>query len=120
MEVFGVAQGWHVVGTVGAEADQSQIPVTQCSDFQITKPTLLLMGGEGEGLSQKLLSLCQTLLTIPAGRDLFPGIESLNVSVATGILLHSLLFSRSPILSNAAKHPQHLTALFCQNCSINK
>ncbi|XP_018544909.1 LOW QUALITY PROTEIN: rRNA methyltransferase 1, mitochondrial [Lates calcarifer] len=108
MEVFGVygyenledmlkvkvAQGWHVVGTVGAEADQSQIPVTQCSDFQITKPTLLLMGGEGEGLSQKLLSLCQTLLTIPAGRDLFPGIESLNVSVATGILLHSLLFSR--------------------------
>lgn len=90
-----VAQGWHVVGTVGAEAHECQIPVTQCSDFQITKPTLLLMGGEGEGLSQKLLSLCQTLLTIPAGRKLFPGIESLNVSVATGILLHSLLSSRS-------------------------
>lgn len=89
-----VAQGWQVVGTVGAEAEESQLPVTQCSDFQMTKPTLLLMGGEGEGLSQKLLALCQTLLTIPAGRELFPGIESLNVSVATGILLHSLLFSR--------------------------
>lgn len=89
-----MAQGWQVVGTVGAEVKQSNIPVTQCSDFQMTKPTLLLMGGEGEGLSQELLSLCQTLLTIPAGRELFPGIESLNVSVATGILLHSLLFSR--------------------------
>ncbi|XP_029311399.1 rRNA methyltransferase 1, mitochondrial [Cottoperca gobio] len=89
-----VAQGWQVVGTVGAEAEESQIPVTQCADFQITKPTLLLMGGEGEGLSQQLLSLCQTLLTIPAGRKMFPGIESLNVSVASGILLYSLLSSR--------------------------
>ncbi|KAM7370425.1 hypothetical protein PAMP_009977 [Pampus punctatissimus] len=89
-----VAQGWQAVGTVGAEAQECQIPVTQCSDFQMTRPTLLLIGGEGEGLSQKLLSLCQTLLTIPAGRELFPGIESLNVSVATGILLHSLLSSR--------------------------
>ena len=89
-----VAQGWQVVGTVGAEAGESHIPVIQCSDFQMTKPTLLLMGGEADGLSRELLSLCHTLLTIPAGRELFPGIESLNVSVATGILLHSLLFSR--------------------------
>ncbi|XP_039992235.1 rRNA methyltransferase 1, mitochondrial [Xiphias gladius] len=91
-----VARGWQVVGTVGAGPDDSRIPVTRCSDFQLTKPTLLLMGGEGGGLSRGLLSLCQTLLTIPAGRDLFPGIESLNVSVATGILLHSLLLSRRP------------------------
>lgn len=90
-----LTQGWQVVGTVGADIKEPQVPVTKCSDFQMTKPTLLLMGGEGEGLSQQLLSLCQTLLTIPAGRDLYPGIESLNVSVATGILLHSLLHTRS-------------------------
>ncbi|XP_029932937.1 rRNA methyltransferase 1, mitochondrial [Myripristis murdjan] len=91
-----VAQGWHVVGTVGAEADELQIPVTRCSDFRITKPTLLLMGGEGDGLSQESLSHCHTFVTILAGRDLLPGIESLNVSVATGILLHSLLSTRAP------------------------
>ncbi|KAF0025814.1 rRNA methyltransferase 1, mitochondrial [Scophthalmus maximus] len=89
-----VAQGWQVVGTVAAGAGESQIPVVRCTDFQMTKPTLLLMGGEMEGLSRELLTLCQTLLTIPAGRDLSDGIESLNVSVATGILLHSLLSSR--------------------------
>ena len=89
------AQGWEVVGTVGAEAAASQVPVSRCSDFRMTRPTLLLMGGEGDGLSRELLSLCRTLLTIPAGRDLFPGIESLNVSVAAGVLLHSLLLSRS-------------------------
>nr|XP_020505490.1 rRNA methyltransferase 1, mitochondrial [Labrus bergylta] len=87
-------QGWEVVGTVGADAGESEVPVTKCSDFKMTKPTLLLMGGEGEGLSKDLLSLCHTLLTIPPGRDLFPGVESLNVSVAAGILLHSLMFSR--------------------------
>nr|XP_033963529.1 rRNA methyltransferase 1, mitochondrial [Pseudochaenichthys georgianus] len=91
-----MAQGWQVVGTVGAEGEESQVPITLCSDFKVTKPTVLLMGGEGEGLSQQLLSLCQTLLTIPAGRELFPGIESLNVSVASGILLYSLLSSRRP------------------------
>lgn len=86
------AQGWDVVGTVGAESGESQ--VTRCSDFIVTKPTLLLIGGEGGGLSLELKNHCQTLLTIPAGRQLLTGIESLNVSVATGILLHSLLFSR--------------------------
>ncbi|CAL9699514.1 unnamed protein product [Knipowitschia caucasica] len=84
--------GWDVVGTIGAESRESH--VTQCSDFTMSKPTLLLIGGEGGGLSEKLLTHCSTLLTIPAGRVLFPGIESLNVSVAAGILLHSLLFSR--------------------------
>ncbi|KAL0994182.1 hypothetical protein UPYG_G00118840 [Umbra pygmaea] len=89
-----VAQGWQVIGTVGAEAGNTNVPIMQCSNFRMTKPTLLLMGGEGEGLSQELRLLCETLLTIPARRNLHPGVESLNVSVATGILLHSLLSSR--------------------------
>ncbi|XP_037133818.1 rRNA methyltransferase 1, mitochondrial [Syngnathus acus] len=87
------AQGWRVVGTVAGEAPESGVAVMPCSDFRMTAPTLLLIGGEGDGLSRKLLALCQTLVTIPAGRQLLPGIESLNVSVATGILLHSLLAS---------------------------
>ncbi|KAJ3607991.1 hypothetical protein NHX12_025042 [Muraenolepis orangiensis] len=92
-----VSQGWHVVGTVGAQTEEGcSTVVTRCSDFQMTKPTLLLMGGEGEGVSKELFSLCQTFLTIPPFRQLIPGIESLNVSVATGILLHSLLSHRTP------------------------
>lgn len=94
MLLWKAAQGWHVVGTVGADVEEPLIPVTLCSNFQMSKPTLLLLGGEGTGLSRGLLSLCQTLLSIPAGRELYPGIDSLNVSVATGILLHSLLSSR--------------------------
>ncbi|XP_032429233.1 rRNA methyltransferase 1, mitochondrial [Xiphophorus hellerii] len=99
-----VKQGWQVVGTVGADPEESRIPVASCSDFQVTRPTMLLMGSEGEGLSGKLLSVCQTLLTIPAGRDLAPGIESLNVSVAAGIMLHSLL-TKSRCLSQKESRP---------------
>lgn len=89
------ARGWQVVGTMGAETQESHIPVVSCSEFCLSGPTVLLMGSEGDGLSQRLLSLCQTLLTVSPGRDLFPGIESLNVSVAAGILLHSLLHKRN-------------------------
>ncbi|XP_029954238.1 rRNA methyltransferase 1, mitochondrial [Salarias fasciatus] len=108
LEVFGVygyqdlgellrskaARGWQVVGTVGPDGERTGIPVRRCRDFRMTKPTLLLLGGEGAGLSPELLASCHTLLTVPAGRDLIPGVDSLNVSVATGILLHSLLESR--------------------------
>ncbi|XP_009991312.1 PREDICTED: rRNA methyltransferase 1, mitochondrial, partial [Tauraco erythrolophus] len=47
-------------------------------------------GNEGDGLSLETQLLCHRMLAIPPGRALHPGIESLNVSVATGILLHSI------------------------------
>lgn len=106
MEVFGYSnlkdmikvkaeQGWQVVGTVGLEEGNPESPVMPCSDFKMSRPTLLLMGGEGDGLSPELRQLCDVLLTIPPRRHLHPGVESLNVSVATGILLHSLLSTRT-------------------------
>ncbi|XP_062342047.1 rRNA methyltransferase 1, mitochondrial isoform X3 [Osmerus eperlanus] len=89
-----VSQGWQVVGTVGAEGRGFPAPVLCCSEFHMTRPTLLLMGGEGGGLSPELCLQCEVLLTVPPLRALAPGVESLNVSVATGILLYSLLSSR--------------------------
>ncbi|XP_018586533.2 rRNA methyltransferase 1, mitochondrial [Scleropages formosus] len=89
-----VREGWQVVGTVGTEDKGVTVPVLSCTQFQLTSPTLLLMGGEGTGLSAELLELCHSTVTIPAGRELHPAVESLNVSVAAGILLHSLLSSR--------------------------
>lgn len=106
MDVFGYSnlknmiqvkmkEGWQVVGTVGLEEGNSQSNNIPCSDFKMSKPTLLLMGGEGGGLSPELRQLCDVLITIPPRRHIHPGVESLNVSVATGILLHSLLSTRS-------------------------
>ncbi|XP_067113522.1 rRNA methyltransferase 1, mitochondrial isoform X2 [Osmerus mordax] len=80
-----VSHGWQVVGTVGAEGRGFPAPVLCCSEFHMTRPTLLLM---------ELCLQCEVLLTVPPLRALAPGVESLNVSVATGILLYSLLSSR--------------------------
>jgi tRNA G18 (ribose-2'-O)-methylase SpoU len=48
------------------------------------EPCLLLFGAEGAGLSTEAGDLADGDLTIPLARD----IESLNVAVAAGILLH--------------------------------
>ncbi|KAL6059073.1 hypothetical protein STEG23_024066, partial [Scotinomys teguina] len=83
-----VQQGWLVVGTVGCPGPEisqsSKVPVTSCLEFVWDQPTLLVLGNEGSGLSQEVLACCQLLLTILPRRHLPPGLESLNVSVATG------------------------------------
>uniref|UniRef100_A0A671PD76 rRNA methyltransferase 1, mitochondrial n=1 Tax=Sinocyclocheilus anshuiensis TaxID=1608454 RepID=A0A671PD76_9TELE len=87
MEVFGYGnlkdmikvkaeEGWQVVGTVGLEECSPEFTVMPCSDFKMSRPTLLLMGGEGDGLSPELRQI-----------NLHPGVESLTVSVATGMFI---------------------------------
>ncbi|XP_053423958.1 rRNA methyltransferase 1, mitochondrial [Nycticebus coucang] len=87
-------QGWLVAGTVGCPrlevSQSSKVPITSCLDFRWDRPTILVLGNEGSGLSQEVQASCQLLLTILPGRQLPVGLESLNVSVAAGILLHSI------------------------------
>ena len=52
-------------------------------DYQFPNRTLIVMGSESEGISPQLLKLMDETLMIP-GTGL---VESLNVSVATGIFL---------------------------------
>lgn len=55
------------------------------------RPTVLVLGSEGEGLHQKIAERCDNLLRIP-----MPGrIESLNVSAAAAIMLFRVLAARS-------------------------
>ncbi len=51
-----------------------------------TKPLVLLMGSEREGLSQEQQAVCDTMVHIPmVGRS-----DSLNLAVATGIVLYEI------------------------------
>uniref|UniRef100_A0A8C2U7J0 rRNA methyltransferase 1, mitochondrial n=1 Tax=Coturnix japonica TaxID=93934 RepID=A0A8C2U7J0_COTJA len=84
------AEGWEVVGTVSQSETVENVPVISCLEFRWNKPIILVIGSEGDGLSLETQLLCHQMLLIPSGRTLHPGIESLNVSVATGILLHSI------------------------------
>ncbi len=70
-------QGVHVVGI---EQDARALDYRR---FREDAPTLYMVGNEVRGLSHALRNLCDTLLEIPMhGKK-----ESLNVSVAAGIVL---------------------------------
>ncbi|XP_054703889.1 rRNA methyltransferase 1, mitochondrial [Grus americana] len=84
------AEGWEVVGTVTKPEGVENVPVISCLEFRWSKPVIIVIGNEGDGLSLETQLLCHRMLAIPPGRALHPGIESLNVSVATGIFLHSI------------------------------
>ncbi|KAF1994978.1 alpha/beta knot, partial [Amniculicola lignicola CBS 123094] len=58
-------------------------------------PTILMLGSEGEGLRQSLLSAAHFKVGIRAGRDTnIMGVDSLNVSAAASILCYE--FSKRP------------------------
>lgn len=70
-----------------------------CTDFpSFPPPPQLSAGNEGYGLHSGVEKACTALLTISPQRQLPQGFDSLNVAVATGIILHSL--------QNRKSHPQ--------------
>ncbi|MCA9890348.1 MAG: RNA methyltransferase [Anaerolineae bacterium] len=68
---------------VGASAD-----ATHCyRDMDYPLPLILMMGSEGHGLSQAQRNLCDGLVAIPMhGQN-----DSLNLAVATGVLLYEVV-----------------------------
>jgi 23S rRNA (guanosine2251-2'-O)-methyltransferase len=50
---------------------------------EFTKPTAIVLGGEGKGLHEQVAKHCDSLVRIPMAG----GVASLNVSVAAGVML---------------------------------
>lgn len=73
------AQVW----VVGADAEAPQ-SLYRC---KLAPPVALVLGGEGRGVRRLTRDLCDELVFIPMAGS----VESLNVSVATGIVLFELL-----------------------------
>ncbi|KAG2931592.1 hypothetical protein PC110_g13834 [Phytophthora cactorum] len=79
--------GWRVVG---ASSGPNSITSTKLSaDGQ---PTILVMGNEHRGLRKGIRQCCQDIVIIPGqATDEDTRVDSLNVSVASAILLYELL-----------------------------
>jgi len=73
-----------VIGT-GAKAEMLY------TDWDWTRPSALVMGSEGSGLHRLVREKCDALVKIPV----YGHIESLNVSVAAGIILYEALRQRT-------------------------
>jgi|SRR5699024_1512266 len=78
------AEGFWAVGLAG-EAERS----LHATD--LTGPLIVVLGGEARGLRERTRTTCDLLAAIPMHNDM----ESLNVSVATGVVLFEALRQRS-------------------------
>ena len=65
--------------------------VLQSKRFKLTGSIALVMGAEGAGLRRLTKELCDFLVRLPMTGT----VESLNVSVATGVCLYEALRQRS-------------------------
>jgi len=75
------------VWVVGTAADAPM----NYSDWDWTRPSAIVLGGEGAGLHRLVRENCDALVKIPVRGK----IKSLNVSVAAGIILYEALRQRS-------------------------
>ena len=76
-------RGYWVAGAAGEGT-------TSAWDMDWARPLALVMGSEGKGLRPRVAQMCDYLISIP-----MPGsAESLNVSVAAGILLFAAIRAR--------------------------
>lgn len=75
--------GWTIIGTA--------VPATDAYDaVDYSRPTIIVIGSEGEGLHQRVLDQCHHVVEIPMqGR-----IGSLNASVAAGVVLFEVVRQR--------------------------
>jgi len=72
--------GWEIV------AIEQDATAAHYRKFKLKKPTLFIFGNEVSGIKKSLLKKCDRILEIPMrGKK-----ESLNVSVAAGIILFSI------------------------------
>lgn len=72
---------------VVAASEKADINYTQ-ADY--TTPVAIVMGSEDVGISPEVLKLCDTFVSIPQ----FGHIQSLNVSVAAGVMMYEVVRQR--------------------------
>ena len=83
-DIFGTIESLKKSGykIFAAEVTQSSTPLMEAS---VPRKWVLLMGHEGKGLSQKILNLCDEVVTI----EMQEGIKSFNVAVAASIIMYT-------------------------------
>ena len=74
-------QGWRIVGV------EQDVRSVDYRSFEMKGPTLVIMGNEVRGMSKGLRDRCDALVEIP----MHGAKESLNVSVAAGIILFRIV-----------------------------
>ncbi|KAI5859735.1 Alpha/beta knot methyltransferase [Durotheca rogersii] len=104
------AAGWVTYAAVSPESARSRgnshftLDRIESYDPLATQPTLLVLGSEGEGLTRSVRRCTDFQVSIPNHSQAPSLIDSLNVSVAAGILCSGFL--RKQYLGQSTKEPE--------------
>ena len=82
---------WSIIGTCSPMEEENlykTVEVKDLEELKIEKPTMILFGNEGEGLSEEIAQFCDSMMSIRPWGELPEGIDSLNVSVSAALVLH--------------------------------
>ncbi len=80
-----IEMGWQVIGS---EAPTTKSPK---EEPKLDRPTILVLGSEGAGIPDEVRACCTSgFVSLAPGRKLHPDVDSLNVSVATALLIQKL------------------------------
>lgn len=82
--------GVFVVGTT-LDTPEGKVVPTNLLNITLEGPIAIVLGSEGDGIRRLTAEVCDALVTIP----MFGTVESLNVSVASGICLYEVRRQRS-------------------------
>jgi 23S rRNA (guanosine2251-2'-O)-methyltransferase len=82
--------GVTVVGTT-LESPEGKAPPSSLLSTKLDGPIAIVLGSEGEGIRRLTAETCDALMTIP----MYGSVESLNVSVASGMCLYEVRRQRS-------------------------
>ena len=83
------SHGYHVIGTSAhGSVDYRAVPAYE-------RPVILLMGSEREGLSPEQAAACHRLVRLP----MHGHVTSLNLAVATGVMLYAMHAALDPSVS---------------------
>jgi len=90
---------WRVLGTTGVSPsggiDKYKGRTRSINEIETNGKCILVLGNEGKGLSPNVKEICDYLITVPAAAGVTKELDSLNVSVATGIVLYQLMLKKT-------------------------
>ena len=75
------------ISIIGAEADSP----SSLWDVDLHKPLAVVLGSEGEGMRRTVRDMCDVVVTLPMKGT----VNSLNVSVAAGVIAYEVMRQRS-------------------------
>lgn len=88
------ANGWKLISAVSPTHTRDkakQVSAETINEMLETEPVLLVVGSEGLGIRTNIIDKSDNLVSVSNGRELNECVDSLNVSVATALLITKIL-----------------------------